>query len=114
MKIDIADAQWLHEQADVSFEELVRLSGLAPDLLLELVEFGALTPSNPAAAAQSAQWRFTAECAVAVRRVGRLREDFELDTAALSLALNLVERIQILESEVQSLRSQMPQPRARR
>ena len=104
MKVELTDAQWLHEHAEVSLEELAELSGLSPELLRELIDYGALTPTD----AQSAQWSFTADCVVTVRTVSRLREDFDLDANALSVALALIERIHGLEAQLQQLRSQFP------
>jgi chaperone modulatory protein CbpM len=102
MTTELTTAQWLHEHADVSIEELAQLSGLPVAILSELVEYGALVPVS----APAPQWRFTAECVVAVRTASRLRDDFELDAGALSVALNLVERIHLLEAELRRLRSQ--------
>lgn len=109
MKIEIADAQWLNERAEVTLEELVELSGLSAELLIELIDYGALAPVEPQAEAQPVQWRFSADCVVAVRTVSRLRGDFDLDANALSVALMLVERIRGLETRLQALQCQLPQ-----
>ncbi len=103
------EARWLHEHAEISLDDLAELSGLAPALLRELVEMGALNPTD----LRAQQWHFASECVVSVRRAGRLREDFDLDANALSVALNLVERIQELERELHHLRSQFPRVRVR-
>ncbi|UCH48796.1 MAG: hypothetical protein JSU95_03050 [Betaproteobacteria bacterium] len=109
MKIEITDAQWLNERAEVTLEELVELSGLPSELLIELVDYGALAPVKPQTEAQPARWRFGADCVVAVRTVSRLRGDFDLDANALSVALMLVERIRSLETRLQALQCQLPQ-----
>jgi chaperone modulatory protein CbpM len=77
---------------------------LSAELLHELVDYGALKPTN----VLSAQWSFTAECVVAVRSAGRLREDFDLDANALSVALTLLERIHSLEAQLRDLQTQFP------
>ena len=110
MRTELTSAQWLHEQTEISIEDLAQVAGMPAAILRELVEYGALTPVN----ADAPEWRFTVECVVAVRTVSRLREDFELDANALSVALNLVERIHGLEAELRSLRSQMPATRIKR
>lgn len=110
MKVELTDAQWLSEHAEVSVEELAELSGLSPELLRELVDYGALVPTN----FQSAQWSFTADCVVAVRTVSRLREDFDLDANALSVALTLIERIHGLEAQLRDLQTQFPRLRVKR
>ena len=122
MKVELSEAQWLHEQAEISIQELADLSGLSPELLRELVEYGALVPINTQAPVNAqvpinvelTQWRFTADCVVAVRAVSRLREDFDLDSNALSVALALIERIHGLEAQLRELRTQFPKPQSRR
>ena len=116
MRVELTDAQWLSEHAEVSVEELAELSGLSPELLRELVEYGALVPINAQAPTnvQSAQWSFTADCVVAVRTVSRLREDFDLDANALSVALMLIERIHGLEAQLRDLQTQFPRLRVKR
>jgi len=122
MKVELTEAQWLHEQAEISIQELAELSGLSAELLCELVEYGALVPINAQAPVnvgvpidvELAQWRFTVDCVVAARTVGRLREDFDLDANALSVALKLIERIHGLEAQLQELRTQFPRLQVKR
>jgi chaperone modulatory protein CbpM len=116
MKVELTDAQWLSERAEVSVEELAELSGLSPELLRELVDYGALVPidAQVPANAQSAQWSFAADCVVAVRTASRLREDFDLDASALSVALMLIERIHGLEAQLRELQTQFPRLRVKR
>ena len=100
------DVSWMTEHTEVTLEELVVLSGLPVDTVTELVECGALVPAG-----SGAQWTFSARCVVSMRRVGRLRNDFELDANALALALSFLERIQELESQLHTARAQIPQRR---
>lgn len=117
MKLEITDAKWLCEHPEVSLEELVELSGLSSELLVELVEYGALVPTDTTTAAgtgsrteaQAMQWRFTSDCVIAVQTVSRLRDDFDLDANALSVAMMLIERIRGLESQLTELQSHLPQ-----
>jgi chaperone modulatory protein CbpM len=122
MKPDLTEAQWLHDQAELSIEQLVELTGLSRELLRELVDYGALSPVNPPVSARTpadegspsqpeAQWTFAADCVVAVRTVRRLRDDFDLDANALSVALTLIERIQKLEAQLRDLQTQFPRQR---
>lgn len=104
MQADPYDVFWLDRSQRVSIGELVDLSGLTENDVRELVECGALAPTNP----QEVSWTFSADCVVTLRKAGRLRADLELDTHALALALTLLEQIQTLEAELARLRAQRP------
>ena len=121
MKVELTEAQWLHEQAEISVEQLAELTGLSPELLRELVDYGALVPVNADAPVEAApdvqvseQWSFAADCVVAVRTARRLRDDFDLDPNALSVALMLIERIHGLEAQLRELHSQLPKLRVKK
>lgn len=111
MRIEIADAQSLSEPTVLTLEELVELSGLSSELLIKLVDYGALAPVEPQQQARPGQLRFTSDCVVAVRTASRLREDFDLDANAISVALMLIERIHELEARLRELQCQFPQHR---
>ena len=98
------NAHWLDRSQSVSIDDLAELSGLTEDEIRELVDGGALVPSN----LQEVPWTFSADCVVTVRKAGRLRDDLELDTHALALALTLLEQIRALEAELSRLRAQQP------
>jgi chaperone modulatory protein CbpM len=101
MNIDTAEALSLDESSEVSFSQLLVLSGLSDSDLRELVDHGALTPIDPAASS----WTFTSYCVVVARKASRLSRDFELDAHAVSVLLGFVERIEALESELHALRA---------
>jgi len=121
MKVELSEAKWLCEQAEISVGQLAELTGLSPELLRELVDYGALVPvgapvaeheaSADALPDPSAQWSFAADCVVAVRTARRLRDDFDLDANALAVALMLIERIHGLEAQLRELHSQFPRSR---
>ena len=99
------DVLWLHSQRQVSIVELAQWSGFSEEELRELVEFGALHPTDPV------QWSFSADCVVSARAAARLRKDLDLETPALALVLSFLERIHRLEAEVRELSAQLPRPR---
>ena len=103
MQTEIHDALWLNYSQRVSISDLVDLSGLSENEIHELVDSGALTPVN-----ETTPWSFSAECVVTVRTASRLRNELELDSHALVLALTLLEQIRALETELAQLRAQMP------
>jgi len=98
------EAAWLTEECEFSLTEVAEISGLTESELRELVEYGTIAPVDPAAA----QWSFTGRSLVTVRAACRLRADFELEAHGTALMISLLERIQELQSEIESLRAKMP------
>jgi chaperone modulatory protein CbpM len=101
MNIDIAEALSLDENSQVSFSQLLVLSGLSDNDLRELVDHGALTPIDP----EASSWTFTSYCVVVARKASRLSRDFELDAHAVSVLLGFLEKIEALENELHALRA---------
>jgi chaperone modulatory protein CbpM len=98
------DVMWLDEQRVVSLAELVEVSGLTREELVELVQGGAI-PLHDAA---GATWTFSARVVSVARRACRLRDELELDVAGLGVALRLLDRVQELEAEIARLRALLP------
>ena len=71
MKLEQADAVWLDARHEFSFAELAQCSRLSEAELRELVDYGALVPTNP----QEAEWTFGGDIVVTMQAAGRLRDD---------------------------------------
>ena len=99
-----AEVLWLDEHREIGLPELIEMSGLREAELLELVQCGAI----PAQGQPEAGYRFSARMITVARTASRLRDDFELDTRGLSVALRLLERVSALEEEIGRLRAQLP------
>lgn len=104
MIIDLTDVVWLDEQHEISIDELAQLSGLTIAELEELIDYGALVPAQPERKPQV----FRSSYIVSVKTAGRLRDAFELDTSALSLALRLLDRIRMLEDKLKKTEAALP------
>jgi chaperone modulatory protein CbpM len=102
MQTDSNNTFWLDPSQRVSIHDLVNLSGLSENEILQLVDAGTLIPSD----LNETTWTFSAECVVTVRKAARLRDDLELDPHALALTLTLLEQIRTLETELARLRAQ--------
>jgi chaperone modulatory protein CbpM len=98
------DALWMDEHRVVSFNELIEISGLTHDELLELVHGGAI----PARETHGTTYTFSARVVTVARTACRLRDELELDTAGLGVALRLLERVRDLEAEIAQLRALLP------
>jgi len=99
-----SEVLWLDEQREVSLRELLEMSGLREAELLELVHSGAI----PANDQPGAGYRFSARVITVARTACRLRDDFELDTRGVAVALRLLERVRALEEEIGRLRAELP------
>ena len=98
------EALWVEKRECVTISRLARLSGLSEQELAALVEYGALSPTNP----DDVQWMFEQTCVSSVKTAGRLRQAFDLEPDALALTLSLIDRIRDLQDEIRRLRVTMP------
>lgn len=103
MSIHITDSVWLNASDICSLEHLVQVSGLTRDDLLDLVDAGIIEPSNQ----DRADYFFHTDCIVVARTARRLRDDFELDSSGLALALNLLRRVNQLEADLARLQARL-------
>lgn len=99
-----AEVLWLDEHREVGLRELIEMSGLRETELLELVHSGAI----PVQGQGDAGYRFSARVVTVARTASRLRDDFELDTRGICVALRLLERVRTLEEEIVRLRAELP------
>jgi chaperone modulatory protein CbpM len=95
---------WLDEHRVVSLRELVEISGLREEELLDLVQTGAL----PSMTAPGGAIEFSASVVTVARTACRLRDELELDVHGVGVALRLLERVRDLESEIARLRALLP------
>ncbi|MDI1300094.1 chaperone modulator CbpM [Methylotenera sp.] len=99
MSIDFTELVWLDHHHEVTLDELAELSGLSEVELQQLVDSGALMPTNP----DEASLNFSGHCVISIRTLSRLKQDFELEPNAFALTLVFLERIRVLELKLQAL-----------
>ena len=104
MELELAEALWPDDRCALTLADLARCTGLSQAELRELVDRGALVPID----ARLGEWTFAADVLFALQAARRLRDDLELDAAALALALTLLRRVRELENELRALRAAMP------
>jgi len=83
----------------ISFAQLQELTGLHQTVVVELIELGWITPERTTAEA----YLFRARDVYRLRKLERIRRDFELPLLGASIVVDLLERIDYLETKVQEL-----------
>lgn len=84
----------LARRSGLSLDQLARRSGLHPDMVRRLVALG-LLPCRPDAGDPP---RFDTSAVAVIARIQRLRTGLGLNYAAIGLVLDLLDRIEELES----------------
>ncbi|MES2756013.1 MAG: chaperone modulator CbpM [Pseudomonadota bacterium] len=93
MSLPVTHGIWLDEAEVCAMEHLIEVSGLSLEEVEDLVVSGVIWPAG--ATRQSR--RFHLVHVATVRQARRLRDDFELDSNGLALAMTLLQRIGVLE-----------------
>jgi DNA-binding transcriptional MerR regulator len=114
MNDDTADAVfvWRSGATLLTIEEVSHATGLHPRLIASFVEFGLVEPAEPAepvepprADLESA--RFSAEAVDRLRRIVRLRHDLGVNLAGVAVILEMRDRMEELQREVEHLRRRL-------
>jgi len=95
----------LEEAAEITLVELTRTCRVHAEWVMELVEEGVIEPLRPG----GPQWRFSATTIVRIEKARRLQRDLGVNLAGIALALQLLDRIEALESRLRGL-GEIPQP----
>ncbi len=103
MTTHITEGVWLNTSDICSFDHLIEVSGLTRSDLSDLIEAGVIEPSNQ----DPGNYFFYTHCIVIARTARRLRDDFELDSHGLTLALKLLDRIDRLEADLADARARL-------
>jgi chaperone modulatory protein CbpM len=94
----------LDESVELSFQELCDACAGSEEWIVQLVEEGALEPLNFAGQAQQTeQWRFTAISLHRAQTARRLQRDLQINPAGVALALDLLEQIDQLQTQLHCL-----------
>ena len=84
----------LHAEVFLSATQLAAAADLSPERLARLVRLGLVEPVAPGAS------EFTSAAAARLRRMLRLRHDLHVNLIGAAVILDLVERLDQLESEL--------------
>jgi len=104
MKAILTEMLWLDEHNTITLSELAELSGMSPDGINDLIDYGVIIPVEE----DRAQATFHAHYVITAKTAHRLRNDFELDARGVALAMTLIERVQELEAQLRALSAKLP------
>lgn len=88
----------------ITLEELALGGRLHPDLVARFVAYGLIEPIDPAARPP----RFEPAAARRLRTICRLRSEMGINLAGIAVVLDLVDRVQALQRELDRLRGAAP------
>lgn len=100
---------WLDATETVTLSELARCCGMSTLELDELVDYKALQPLTPEPTQSPLMFErvFSAEWVTPLRKVGQLRQTYDLDLFTVAMLLNHMSRIEELEQQVRTLEAQL-------
>ena len=101
MNTQSTEAVWLNGNEVCLIEHLVEVSGLSIEEIEDLVENDLIEPMDRTIQPHL----FSLRSVLIVKTARRMRDDFQLDSHSLALALTLLQRIDALEGELDDLRS---------
>ena len=94
------EAELLDADSDVTLLELCRVCEVHADYVIELVEIGVV---EPRAGRWPAEWRFSPQALVRLRRAVRLNRDLAVEPAGAALVLDLMEEVADLRRRLRGL-----------
>ena len=97
--VDLTEVTWLSDSHLVSYDELTQLSGLTISDIQQLLDNGALIPQD------NDSNQFNSTSILLLRKVSRLKEDFELDIKGMCISLALLQKIYSLEQQLSQNKS---------
>jgi chaperone modulatory protein CbpM len=103
MNLQTSESIWLNETGVCRIEHLVEVSGLSAAEIEDLIHTGVLVPTD----AESETLFFELRYVVTVKAARRLRDDFQLDTNGVALALTLLQKIDALEQQLATLQARL-------
>ncbi len=105
MTIHNDESLLLNESVQLSLKSLAELSGLTQKDLQLLIDSGALIPTPITTTSSSNTLNFNSHYLISIRKLIRLKQDFELETNSLGLMLIFLERVRVLELQLHHLTS---------
>lgn len=94
------------EQNALTLSELSHACAVQAGYIIELVDEGLLTPDAAAEEHEPHRWRFTSMQMRRARMALRLQNDLGINLAGVALALQLLEELEILRTQLRAVGSE--------
>ncbi len=89
------------DEEEITLGDLTRTCRVHAEWVMELVDEGVIEPRGPTEGTKT-QWRFSATTVVRVQKAHRLQRDLGVNLPGVALALQLLDRIDALETRLRS------------
>lgn len=96
----------LDQTTTYSLTEVCERSGVHTEFIVELVEYGIISPVEQTS---DRQWAFDVQALARLRRAQRLQQDLNLNLPGVALSLELLDDLQRLRHQVGILDQQLKQ-----
>ena len=101
MKHEILNGILLDDQTELTLYELCCACSSSEEWIIELVEEGVLEPVNlQTTGYQQTLWRFSTNSLQRAQTAMRLQRDLSINLSGIALALDLLEEIETLETQL--------------
>lgn len=100
-KPEMLSGEVLEEDAELSLDQLCRISELSEQEILELVEEGVIDPQGE----RRSSWRFQALSLRRIRISRNLQRELGVNAPGVALALDLLEELEELRARLKRLES---------
>ncbi|MDF2690827.1 MAG: MerR family transcriptional regulator [Gammaproteobacteria bacterium] len=91
--------QLLEEAETFSLTELSQKGRVSVEIIIEMVEFNIIQPAGHSAET----WQFSLRALARIQKALRLQRDLEINLSGVALALDLIEEIENLKTEISRL-----------
>lgn len=93
--IKVYQGNLMEDEQDITLMELSRNCDIPSELIIEMVDEGILEPKGGTVSS----WRFSFPTLHKIKKVKRLQHDLRINLAGIALVVELLEKIDVLESK---------------
>lgn len=102
-EIEAVAAEIVDETVEYGLKDVCEACGVHAERVVEMVEAGIIHARGD----RPASWRFSAVTVMRSRKAFRLQRDLEINIPGLAVTLDLLDEVEALRAQVQSLRQQL-------